>query len=258
MSQTHKSWELIIVDDGSTDGTQKVIEPYLNESILCVKTPHTGSPCAWNLGVVESEQDYVLLMGDDVVLEPDCVRTLTNAVETANKQRLDAVAPRLIYATDPTIPTIKKPSRKYARLQASTGDVSGSFNVEAQALMEVPILHGYSMVRREAFLDVGGFDERTYSGNYYREETDLWLRFKIKGYRLFYEPRARIYCQKSLTLGGQWSNVEGKLSVYEYYVLHNHNEFLKKFYGRKRFFMLPTFILRRLYNRLMEIRDSEN
>jgi GT2 family glycosyltransferase len=257
-SQTHKDWELIIVDDGSADETRKVIQPYLSENIRCVKTSHLGTPRAWNLGVNESKQDYALLMGDDVVVEPSCVHTLANAVDAVNKQMLGAVAPRLIYTTDPANPTLGRSFKTYASLQASTGDVAGSFNVEAQALTEVPILHGYSMVRREAFLDIGGFDEKTYSGNYFREETDLWLRFRKKGYRLYYEPRARIYCQKSLTRGGQWSNVHGKLLVYEYYVYRNHNKFLKKFYGGKRLLMLPTFMLRRLHTRLMEIRDSKS
>jgi GT2 family glycosyltransferase len=257
-SQTHKDYELIIVDDGSTDETQSVIQPYLSENIQCVTTSHLGTPHAWNLGINESKQDYALLMGDDVVLESNCVQMLVKTLDTVEKQTLGAIAPRLIYTTDPANPTTGKAFRRYASLQTSTGDVAGSFNVEAQALMEVPILHGYSMVRREAFLDVGGFEEKIYSGNYYREETDLWLRFRKKGYRLYYEPRARIYCQKSLTRGGQWSNVHGKVLVYEYYVYLNHNRFLRKFYGGKRLIMLPTFMLRRLQTRLMEIRDSKN
>jgi GT2 family glycosyltransferase len=143
-------------------------------------------------------------------------------------------------------------------LQASTGDIAGSFNVSGEDVMEVAILHGYSLMGKEAFFNVGGFDEKTYRGNYYREETDLWLRFRMKGYRLYYEPKARVYCQKSLTRGGQWSNVNGSLLAYEYYVLRNQDKFLKKFYGRKRLLMLPTFTLRRLYTRLREAYDNKD
>lgn len=94
---------------------------------------------------------------------------------------------------------------------------------------------------------------RKHRGNYYREETDLWLRLKNKGYRLCYEPRAKIYCQKRTKKGGQWSNVGENLLTYEYYVIRNHKEFLRKFYGKRRFFMLPAFVIRRLYVRLLQL-----
>jgi glycosyltransferase involved in cell wall biosynthesis len=256
LRQTHKEFEVIIVDDGSTDATESVVQPYLRRNIRYIKTAHHGTPHAWNLGVEESQQDFVFLLGDDVTLEPDCLAILNRTIETVDKRNLGAVAPRLIYAPNITNPTQGRAYRKYAYLQKSTGDVAGSFNVEAQKTVEVPILHGYSVVQKEAFSNVGRFDEKTYTGNYYREETDLWLRFGIKGYKLYYEPRAKIYCQKSLTKGGQWSNVNGKLLTYEYYVIRNHSKFLHKFYGKQRLLMLPTFTIRRLYTRLTELHDG--
>lgn len=257
LKQTCKEFEIIIIDDGSTDATENVVQPYLQRNIQYIKTVHCGTPHAWNLGVDQSEQDFVFLVGDDVTLEPDCLTILNRTIETVDKHKFGAVAPRLIYAPDITNPTQGRPHKKYAYLQTYTGDVAGSFNVEAQKTVEVPILHGYSIVQKEAFFNVGGFDEKTYKGNYYREETDLWLRFSFKGYKLYYEPRARIYCQKSLTRGGQWSNVNGKLLAYEYYVIRNHRKFLNKFYGRQRLLMLPTFIIRRLYTRLIELHDGK-
>jgi GT2 family glycosyltransferase len=256
--QTHREFEVIIIDDGSKDTTEIAVQPYLTSNVRYIKTVHKGTPYAWNLGVNQSKQDYVFLMGDDVILDADCLNVLNRTAGTMNKLTLGAVAPRLVYTADPTNPTEGKAAQKYASIQASTGDITGSFNVAAQTVREVPILHGYSLVRKEAFFDVRGFDEKTYRGNYYREETDLWLRFRMKGYKLYYEPGARIYCQKGLTRGGQWSNVSGKLLNYEYYVVRNHNEFLRKFYGRRRFFMLPAFIIRRLCTRLMEVHDSRD
>jgi len=257
LSQTHKEWELIIIDDGSTDETEKVIRPYITENIHYIRTLHMGTPRAWNLGVKKSGHNYLFLTGDDVTLHPSCLTMLARADKLVKDERLGAIAPRLIYTTDLTSPEEESKDKKYAYIDPYTGDVAGCFNLETSKTLEVPIIHGYSLVRKEAFLDVGGFDERTYSGNYYREETDVWLRFRMKGYKLYYESKAKIYCQKSLTRGGQWSNVNGKLLAYEYYVVHNHKEFLKKFYGRKRFFMLPPFIIRRLYTRLTEAYDDK-
>lgn len=246
-AQTYKNFGTTIIDDGSTDTTTETVQPYLNKHIRYIKMPHKGTPYIWNFGVKKSKQNYVLLMGDDVALDQNCLKNLTKALKTIDQKRLGAIAPRLIYTADSHHPKERKADKKYAYIDPCTGDIKGSFNVEADKILEVSILHGYSLVRKEAFLDVGGFDQKTYKGNYYREETDLWLRMKKKGYKLYYEPEAKIYCQKSLTKGGQWSNVGGNPLTYEYYVIRNHKEFLKKFYGKERFFMLPTFIIRRLY-----------
>jgi len=252
LSQTHKEWELIIIDDGSTSDTEKVIQPYITENIQYVKTPHRGTPYAWNLGVKKSKHSYLFLTGDDVILHPNCLAMLAETLQSVENKNLGAITPRLIYTADLTNPEEEKADKKYAYIDPYTGDVAGSFNIKMKKTQEVPIIHGYSLVRKEAFLDIGGFDEKTYKGNYYREETDLWLRLRNKGYKLYYEPKAKIYCQKSLTRGGQWSNVGGKILTYEYYVIRNHKEFLKKFHGKERFFMLPTFIIRRLYVRLVQ------
>jgi len=133
-----------------------------------------------------------------------------------------------------------------------TGNVKGSTNVGFEGTTEAEILHGYSLVDKETFVEVGRFDACTYSGNYFREETDLWLRMRQRDYRLFYEPSARTYVLKGINQGGQWSNMKGNLSRYEYYVFKNHYVFLRKFYGRRRYVMFPLFILQRMHGRLMD------
>ena len=258
LAQTHKEWELLIIDDGSTDETKKVIKQYLTENIMYIRTAHRGTPYAWNLGVRRSKTDYVFLTADDVILHPSCLYTLTETVQQLPSKNLGGIAPKLIYTRDPTRPTEEDGAvRKYARIDPITGDVTGSFNVETQKILELPIIHGYSLTSRKAVLQVGGFDERTYRGNYWREETDLWLRMKQKGYKLYYQPKARIYCQKGATQGGQWSNVKENLLRYEYYVLRNHRAFLRKFYGKKSYLMLPPFVMRRFLERLSQFLGRE-
>ena len=252
LTQTHKDFEVIVVDDGSVDRTKESVEPYVGRTIRYTRTPHRGTPFAWNLGVNEAREEFVFLSGDDVVVDSHCLSALAAALDRVDAKTFGAVAPRLVYTLNVHSSAVGN-AGAYAHIEPWSGDVAGSFDVEAKEVVEVPILHGYSMIRKSAFLDVGGFDERTYTGNYWREETDLWLRFKRKGYKLYYQPKAKIYCQKSLTRGGQWSNVGEKRSLYEYYVVRNHRNYLKKFYGKERFFMLPTFIIRRMYEWLMQM-----
>lgn len=258
LAQTHKEWELLIIDDGSTDETDKVVEQYLAGNITYTRTAHRGTPHAWNLGVKRSKTDHVLLTADDVILHPNCLKTLLETIQKLPPQNLGAIAPKLIYTKDITEAEEEgRPTKKYARVDPISGDVVGSFNIETQKTLELPIVHGYSLISKKAFLQVGGFDEKTYQGNYWREETDLWLRIKEKGYKLYYQPKAKIYCQKGATQGGQWSNVKENLFLYEYYVLRNHRAFLKKFYGKKRYLMLPPFVMRRFLERLRQFLGRE-
>jgi hypothetical protein len=202
--------------------------------------------------VRKAKYEYVFLTGDDVVLDPDCLKSLVSSLKLVDRRDFGAVAPRLVYTLDVNNLAVKNDA-VYAHIEPWSGDVAGSYDVDSGGLVEVEIVHGYSLIRKRAFLDVGGFDERTYSGNYWREETDLWLQFKRKGYRLYYEPRAKVYCEKSLKRGGQWSNVGENRLLYEYHVVRNHRNFLKKFYGRQTFFMLPAFIVRRMYVGLLQM-----
>jgi len=248
LAQTHKDWDLTVIDDGSTDQTLKTIQPYLSGKIQYIWTPHRGTPHAWNLGAKISKHDYLFFTGDDVILDRDCLASLAEAakkIDHGQISTLGALAPRLIYLADLGDSREQEADIEYAYLDRYTGDVKGSFNVDGERILEVSVIHGYSMIRKEAFLNVGGFDEKNYKGNYFREETDLWLRFKRMGFKLYYQPKAKIYCLRGLTKGGQWSNVRGSLPLYEYYVLRNHLVFLKKFYGRKAYFMFPPFIIRR-------------
>jgi len=250
LAQTYKYWELIIIDDGSTDKTRDKIKPYISEKIRYVRTPHKGTPYAWNLGVRLSKNDYLFFTGDDVILHRNCLAILAETVRKVKRKDLGAVAPRLIYYSGNLREGAK---REYAHIDPYSGDVVGSFNVDGEGISEVPITHGYTLIRKEAFLSVGGFDEESYRGNYFREETDLWLRLRKKGYKIYYQPKAKLYCQGGLTKGGQWSNVRGSLALYEYYVLRNHLVFLKKFYGGKAYFMFMPFIFRRLHLRLNQV-----
>lgn len=254
--QTHKKWELLIIDDGSTDHTQETVQKYIKKDnrIKYFRIPHKGTPFAWNLGITKSKNNLLFFIGDDCKLHKNCLENLLKTAEKLQNNNFGAVAPRLIYVKNIKNPREETPNKtNYAHIDPATGDIKGSFNIKTEKPLEVPIIHGYALTRKDALRQVGGFDQKTYKGNFYREETDLWLRIRGKGYKLYYEPTAKIYCQKGLTKGGQWSNVKENPITYEYYVIYNHHQFLKKFFGKRRFFMLPTFLLRRLYMRMLQL-----
>lgn len=71
LAQTYSNWELIVVDDGSTDGTVALVESYGDPRIRIVDGGGSGLPAAArNRGFAEARGDYVALLDHDDVWRP--------------------------------------------------------------------------------------------------------------------------------------------------------------------------------------------
>ncbi|MGI0107072.1 glycosyltransferase family 2 protein [Salinimicrobium sp. WS361] len=77
VNQTHKNWEIIIVDDGSTDNTAEMIEPFLSDPrIKYLKRPEDklpGGNAARNYGYEMSSGEYIKWLDSDDLLQPHCL-----------------------------------------------------------------------------------------------------------------------------------------------------------------------------------------
>ncbi len=69
--QTEKDWEVIIVDDGSTDGTHTLISPYLNHKIAYTRQVNSGCVAAKNAGILLSTGQYITFLDSDDEFRPD-------------------------------------------------------------------------------------------------------------------------------------------------------------------------------------------
>lgn len=85
LAQTYPSWELTIVDDGSTDATRAVAEEYAQKHprIRVVSQPNGGVAAARNRGFAESDPatEFVIFLDSDDIWEPYTLETLVKALE---------------------------------------------------------------------------------------------------------------------------------------------------------------------------------
>jgi len=241
-NQSFKDFEVIIVDDASEQAPPK-LEPDIRYFRL---KKRTGSPAARNLGATHAKGKYLLFLDDDIILSRTYIEELFRNIEA--NENASAIAGRLIYVKNGVFSAPKKIFSEPVKVAKFSGDIVGSFDRKTRKIVEVPTLHVAAMVRKADFQLIRGFDSKTYIGNYFREETDLFFRLKRAGNKLLFDPNAVAYHVKVGT-GSQRFNVV----TYEYYVFRNHAKFLQKFFGRKWPIMAFFFFFRRLYERLKQL-----
>ena len=88
--QTYRELEIILIDDGSTDGSDKLCDEYAakDERIICVHQPNGGVSKARNAGLALAHGDYVQFPDSDDYLEPDTYEYLLGLMQT---HQVDAV-----------------------------------------------------------------------------------------------------------------------------------------------------------------------
>lgn len=140
-NQSYKDIEHIVVDNGSTDGTEKILEEYQNKGwIKLIFEDKRGVYPPMNKGVRLSQGKYINIMNtDDYFTDLDYLK---KAVEKIEKTGVDFVhADRVIKSREGKIDSIKKGNEKHA-------------------FFRMPFRHQTMLVKKEIFNEIGLFDEK--------------------------------------------------------------------------------------------------
>lgn len=139
-SQTFKNFEVVVVNDGSTDSTLKLLNRYIaklliddRKKIKIISQKNQGSNPARNRGFQESNGQYLLFCDADIEMKPQMLEKMTTALE-------------------------KNPDKSFAYSSFYYG--FKKFNLwpyDASRLRKIPYIHTTSLIRREHF---PGFDEK--------------------------------------------------------------------------------------------------
>ena len=97
ISQNCQNWELIVVDDGSTDDTRRYLEGKSDPRIRFIIRESPGGPSvARNAGLAEARGDLIMFLDDDDLLRPETLATLSEALR-AHPEALAATAACRLY-----------------------------------------------------------------------------------------------------------------------------------------------------------------
>ncbi|MFY0651991.1 MAG: glycosyltransferase [Cyclobacteriaceae bacterium] len=158
LRQTFSDYELIVVDDGSTDNTEKLISNY--PDIRYIKISNSGQSIASNIGIHASESEYIALLDSDDLWDDHFLST-SYTVLKENKSYDFSYCNYSYFTSDGLISEKYLPKNK---------QLSGRFFLEV--LKGTFICTGSYLIKKEHITKIGLFDETLTVAS----DFDIWLR----------------------------------------------------------------------------------
>ncbi len=241
-NQTYPNLELLVIDDGSRDGTWEYLSELSFKTSRLVASRQNrsiGLAGALNLGIKKACGDFVFISGDRMILKSDCIERLHYSFTTLTRAGhiVGAIAPRFGDSGFPPPKSFVRPSDGVVELGRITGEIYHDFSKTTSGLSKVPALHAYALFPRNAVLGIGGFWDKLRGSNW-RIESDLYFRLRRAGYELFYEPQAVLHPRIASTGGSRVGRLQN-----DYFLLLNHAIYLARNYGARSAYMILAYTL---------------
>ena len=178
LRQTYRNFEVVVVDDGSTDNTQEIVSSFQNDNIRYIRHDHNrGVSVAGNTGIKAATGDAIAHLDSDDLWKPEMLNSLVNFFNRHPEVGAVFCGVQLIRNGEPpsSIASLMEAFPKLLALhtQLKSDDIVFSNREMYLCLLEeVPIKPSAALIRRSVVDHIGGYNESMVSG----EDWELYLR----------------------------------------------------------------------------------
>ncbi|OUR90374.1 hypothetical protein A9Q87_13665 [Flavobacteriales bacterium 34_180_T64] len=229
--QSFKDFEIIIIDDGSTDESLNIINSFNDPRITIFSVENKGVSASRNHGISKANTNYIALLDADDFWEPNFLETIKLAISAYPDESIFTTA--LAHKFDNKV---------------IASDYNFSVNSQFTVLnyfrnsLKHQLLTSSSMVFKTSIIEITGlFDTNLESG----EDTDLWIRFGLHYDVVFINKILAYYNHNNNSLSKSNLDLNAKPKFDKYLSEEKENKDLKKLLDKNRFSLA---ILSKLHN----------
>ena len=165
-AQDYHNWEIIVVDDGSTDQEWNALQELATDRVRVLKRMDgiKGPSRCRNLGVAESTGNFLIFVDSDDILAPWCLSKRLQGVKESPAEEL-WVFPVMLFNQEP------------GDLSVCWNRLEGDDDLQRFLRSDPPWHTSSPLWRRETFMAIGGFNEAVFYG----DDADLHIKMLLKG-----------------------------------------------------------------------------
>ena len=242
-SRTKYSYEVIVVDNGSNDGTMEWLQT-TNYPLKTIPSTNIGFAAGNNLGINQASGKYILLLNPDTKLEQDTLEVMLEFME--QNPEMGISGPKIVKPDGGLDLAARRrfpnPWNSFKRLFLLDNKDYNYIGTDENQSMEVDSVVGAFLLIRKSVVDkIGLLDESFFM---YGEDLDWCWRCKEAGYKVWYYPKALITHYK----GSSSSKIPFKALKWFHESMWI---FYNKHYAHKYFFAFNWLVFLGIYFRLI-------
>jgi glycosyltransferase involved in cell wall biosynthesis len=223
VNQSFDDFEVIVVNDGSSDNSLEIINSINDDRISVITTENLGASMARNKGIEESNSDFIALLDGDDYWDKDYLKTIYDAISIFPNQKVFSVAIAQKYKNK-IVPV------NYSFNQTETFRIHNFF----ESSKKYSLLSSSSVVFHKAIIkQTGKFDPNIVSG----QDTDLWIRFGLNNDIVFINKQLVTYTHNTNSLSNTTFNLSQKPKFNNYLTFEKDNHLLKAYLDKNRYSM---------------------